>query len=144
MLLSGVKTAELRRTPVRAAEGIIGLIYASSPNRALVGAFRSAGVSNDRPEDAWSRWSPRLGLTREEFDKYVEGCERVTTVLVGDVRAFVEPVPLESLRRRWERFTVPQSFRYPTSDEVAALLNGEGHLVHELSQTTVSRSVNQA
>lgn len=133
MLLSGTKTAELRRTPVRAQEGSTGLIYASSPERALVGAFRSAGVHSDGPEKTWRRWSSRFGLTRDEFDVYVAGCDRVTTVLIGDVRAFPDPVPLESLRSRWEQFTAPQSFRYPSSAEVAALLNGERHFADELS-----------
>jgi predicted transcriptional regulator len=146
LLLSGEKTAELRRTQPRVNPGSVALVYSSTPQKALVGAFRIDGVHTLDPANVWEVWAPRFGLLRAEFNEYVAGCNSVTVLLLNKVRAFPVPIPLAILRHRWDRFVAPQSFRYVATNEIAALLNGEGQIVEELSmeQTIASRSSEHA
>ncbi len=81
LLLSGEKTAELRRTQPRVNPGAVALVYSSTPQKALVGAIRIDSVHTLDPAKVWERWAPRCGLRRAEFNNYVAGCNAVTVLL---------------------------------------------------------------
>ncbi len=144
LLLSGEKTAELRRTQPRVNPGAVALVYSSTPQKALVGAIRIDSVHTLDPAKVWERWAPRCGLRRAEFNNYVAGCNAVTVLLLDKVRAFPVPISLAILRHRWDRFVAPQSFRYVAANEIAALLNGESRIVEELSlESTIASGYSQ-
>lgn len=132
LVLSGLKTTELRRGPSRVTPGMIALIYASTPLRALLGAVQITEVHTYAPSTVWRRWGPTTGLRRGEFDGYVAGCDRVTAMLLGARCMFPEPVSLSELRARSASFVAPQSYRYLDEAELAVMLNGERALVTEL------------
>ncbi len=138
MLLDGSKTAELRRCQTRIVPGTLALLYASSPQRALVGAVRIETLHTLAPSTVWERWGARTGLSRSEFNDYVEGCDVVTALLLDAAVPFSAPIPLASLRLRWDRFIVPQSYRYLDTQEINAVLNGESALLRELRRRQTS------
>jgi predicted transcriptional regulator len=72
-ILSGSKTAELRRQRVSAPPGTAVILYSSSPMMAVVGTARIGAVDALAPRQAWRRYRKGLGLTKAEFDAYLEG-----------------------------------------------------------------------
>src|SRR5262249_3864527 len=73
LILAGGKTVELRRRSVNAPPGTLVILYASSPTMAIVGTARLRDVQVLDIESAWNRHRRRLGLSRTEFDSYLDG-----------------------------------------------------------------------
>jgi predicted transcriptional regulator len=124
-LLDGTKTIEVRRRPMRLHTGALCLLYASSPTRALTGALIVAGVDHAAPAELWRRHGPRMALTRDEYDHYLDGRSTACALVVTAPITFRAPVPLAELRRRLAAFVPPQSYRFVRDGELNALLNGQ-------------------
>lgn len=124
-LLDGTKTVEVRRRPVQLHAGTLCLLYASSPTRALTGALILAGVDHGSPDELWRRHGPRTGLTRVEYDDYLDGRSTACALVVASPIAFDTAVPLPELRRRNDGFVPPQSYRFVHDGELRAMLNGQ-------------------
>ncbi|MCP2243282.1 putative transcriptional regulator, contains an HTH and PUA-like domains [Lentzea aerocolonigenes] len=110
-ILDGSKTVELRRTRVSAVPGTLIVIYASAPVMSVVGVATLDAVDIDRPAALWRRHKRELGLTRQEFDAYLEGAEIACGLQVREPRVLEEPYPLSWLRGH-AGFQPPQSYRY--------------------------------
>jgi predicted transcriptional regulator len=124
-LLDGSKTAEIRRRPVRIASGSVGLVYASSPARALIGAVVVGAVDVATPEQLWRRHGPATALERDEYDAYLAGRPIACALIISATTRFRERVELEELRERERSFVAPQSYRFVDEGELRALLNGQ-------------------
>ena len=114
-ILAREKSFELRRTPVKMEEGDLVIVYASAPVKAVVGAFRVAGVKRDAPERLWAEHSADFGIEEEDYRDYFAGASLCHAIEVADVVA-VEPVPLELLRERIDGFQPPQSYQWWRGD----------------------------
>lgn len=110
-ILAGTKTIEIRRRPVNAASGTPVILYASSPLRAVVGTARLASVDTHDPDTAWHRYRRTFGLSRDEYDAYLDGVTSVYLLRLQRVNRLNEPLPLQDLRQD-APFQPPQSFRY--------------------------------
>ena len=119
-ILSGAKTVELRRRPVNARPDTPIILYASSPTMAIVGTARLRDVQVLTPDAAWQAHHRSLGLTRSEFDAYLDGTSRAHLLLLHRVCTLNEPLPLRTLRQEG-RFQPPQSFRYVAASDPAPL-----------------------
>jgi predicted transcriptional regulator len=119
-ILSGEKTTELRRRPVNALPGTPIILYASSPVMAVVGTARLADVHSCSPQTAWRRNHDTLGLTRQEFDTYLEGASTAYLLQLCRVQILNEPLPLHHLRQQGP-FQPPQSFRYIAASDPSTL-----------------------
>ncbi|MHB8463745.1 MAG: hypothetical protein ACYDH6_22495 [Acidimicrobiales bacterium] len=126
------KTVELRRSTSRISAGSIALIYASSPQRALVGAMRVQDVVTGSPATLWRDCGHRTGLCHAEFNSYLAGASKASALLIDEVCAFPRAVTLSALRSRWTGFVAPQSYRFLEADEARALVNGEAALIASL------------
>ena len=124
-LLDGSKTVELRRRRARIADGALCLLYATSPTCALVGAIRIATTDAASQDTLWSRYATVMGLTRHEYDAYLAGATRPCAILVSAATVFTQPVTLSELRRRYQAFVAPQSYRFLREREARSLLNGQ-------------------
>jgi predicted transcriptional regulator len=122
MLLDGRKTVELRRVRPNAKVGSVVLLYASSPDRTLVGKGEIEGIQVDGMDETWERHGEETGLNREEFDAYFQGAEQAVAISLRRVHRLAEPRPLDELRSRIVGFRPPQSFRYLDSLQVASLI----------------------
>jgi predicted transcriptional regulator len=137
-LIDGTKTVEIRRRRAHLRRGEVCLLYASSPTRAIVGAIRVAGVDTAPPYALWLRWGHRTGLSRPEFDGYLDGRAEGCAILVDAILALEQAIPLSELRRRRPSFSVPQSYRFLPVQELACILNGESEQLALLRQRTPS------
>jgi predicted transcriptional regulator len=132
-ILDGTKRVEIRRRRVWIADGSLCLLYSSSPIRALVGAVRVRQTDVDSADALWARWGPQTGLTRAEYDAYVDGSVLPCAIEVEAAMRLSDPIPLEELRRRKGDFVTPQSYRFVDASEFASLTNGQAHQLDGLA-----------
>jgi predicted transcriptional regulator len=78
---------------------------------AIVGTARLRTVHSCPPDDAWSDHHRSFGLSREEFDVYLDGSDRAYLLLLHHVQTLNMPLYLRKLREDGP-FQPPQSFRY--------------------------------
>lgn len=119
-ILSGNKTAELRRQRINAPAGTPVILYSSSPVMAVVGTARIAAVHTCPPDQAWRHYRRRLGLRRDEFDTYLDGSSIACVLELAAVQTLDSPLPLRQLRQS-ATFQPPQSYRYLSAHDPAAL-----------------------
>ncbi|MGJ3227103.1 hypothetical protein ACQEUV_17330 [Micromonospora aurantiaca (nom. illeg.)] len=119
-ILTGDKTVELRRRPINALPGTPVILYASSPTMAIVGTARLRAVQALTPGSAWRTYRKSLGLSRSEYDTYLDGSTRAYLLLLHQVCSLNEPLPLHRLREEGT-FNPPQSFRYVAESDPAPL-----------------------
>lgn len=118
-ILAGTKTVELRRRPIKAPPGSTVVLYASAPTRAVVGVAKLHRSLVLDAEMAWEDHERELGLTRTEFDAYLDG-RRAHLLVLMDVRRLLEPVQLGRLREGCD-FRPPRSFRYVSETDPASV-----------------------
>jgi predicted transcriptional regulator len=122
LILGGTKTVEVRRViPRTAAPGSLILLYASSPERALLGMCFLDEIRAARPETIWRRSGDQTGLKKKEFMDYLEGVDKGVALHVSRPIRFARPIPLAEIRESWDGFRPPQSFSYVGVPEVVAL-----------------------
>ena len=85
---------------------------------AIVGTARLREVQTLAPNAAWREHHPHLGLTRQEFDAYLDGSLHAWLLLLNRVCMLNEPLSLHHLRRDGQ-FHPPQSFRYIAASDPA-------------------------
>lgn len=128
-ILDGSKTVELRRRGWADSVGATALLYASGPERALVGSFVVSDVKVGSPTSIWRKHGPRAAVSKREYDEYFEGSSSAVAIFTSDVRRLECPISLDELRQRSPSFLVPQSYRYVAPPELGRLLNGERRLL---------------
>lgn len=119
-LLSGHKTAEVRRRFPSVLPGIDVYVYASTPERAVVGVLRLSAVHRDSPEALWERFATQLDITKSYFSEYVEDREAAVVVELCRKETWLRRVTLEELRAE-VGVQPPQSFRYLDAAQVHQL-----------------------
>lgn len=122
-ILDGTKTVELRRRRVALPAGSLLVLYASSPERALIGTALLTTLVADEPDRLWPQVASRAGISRAEYDRYAAGASLMSALFVTDALRLSDSVPLTTLRSSCDAFTVPQSYRYLGTEELKALGN---------------------
>ncbi|WP_371949170.1 ASCH domain-containing protein [Actinomadura monticuli] len=127
-ILGGSKTVELRRQRVGLPTGTILLIYASSPVMAILGTVRVVKVDHATPAEIWSAHRRALGLSRTEFDSYLEGTATASAISLEHPNALDQPISLSELRGT-SSFHPPQSYCFvsPRSPEALRVLAALDH-----------------
>jgi len=115
-ILDGSKTVELRRVCPQVNEGDLVLVYASSPVKALTGAFRVGQVVGQPPRDLWRKTGAQTGITWGEFEQYFSGVDMAFGIVIADAWRLPRPLPLPHIRERCPGFHPPRNYRYLISD----------------------------
>ncbi|MEM7015429.1 MAG: hypothetical protein AAF585_28555 [Verrucomicrobiota bacterium] len=111
LVFQGLKTAELRRRIGHVAENREVFIYVTSPVMAVRGSFRVGHVWKGDPDEVWAKVHQLAQVSRSVFDAYYNGKTVAYALEIRDVKEFSESVTLKSLRERFPKFVVPQSYR---------------------------------
>ncbi|MEH2144540.1 ASCH domain-containing protein [Nostoc sp.] len=117
-IFEGLKEVELRRIRPRIQEGDLVIVYASSPKKALIGAFEVHKVVQKPLEDLWDEVSEKAAISYSEFCLYYRGLSVGCGIFFEKTYNFPRPVQLEILRQEWNNFRPPQSYRYLKPREV--------------------------
>lgn len=117
-ILDGTKTVELRRSRVPTDLTDV-VIYASSPQQAIVGWFEVKRVEEASPTELWRRYRNVVGVTRSEYRSYLAGSQTAYAVVVGRATRLSAPRQLDEVLPDG---VAPQSFRYLQPDVFGALV----------------------
>jgi predicted transcriptional regulator len=111
MILSGAKKVEIRRKFSKKWKGSKVIIYASRPERSLVGQALIKDVFFDRPENVWQRFSDQIGCTKEQFDKYTASKNKVYAIVLEGVAAYRKSISIREISSMMkENLRPPQNY----------------------------------
>jgi predicted transcriptional regulator len=96
-ILSGNKTVEIRVRFSKRWEGRRISLYGTHPISGLAGEATVTRVIQGEPDRIWEHFGSLAGCARAEYDKYVGGHSMVSAIVLSDVQAFRDPVPLAQL-----------------------------------------------
>lgn len=116
-ILAGGKRVELRRRRL-GDEVTCVVVYATSPVRAIVGAFEVTGQDTRPLADLWAAYADVAGVGHQEYLEYFAGCAQGTAILVGTVLVPDRPRPLSAAGVH----RAPQSWQYLPGAPARALL----------------------
>jgi len=119
-ILSGDKTVEVRRRFPDLDEGTIIVIYASSPERQVLGSVTLTGVERTTSAAVWDGYSAHIGIDRESLEEYLDDATSAALLRVSAPIRWSRPVPLHEVRSAAE-VEPPQSFRYLSAAQLATL-----------------------
>ena len=109
-ILSGEKTVEIRRRIVKLMPGTQLWLYATLPSGSVEAVAEIESILSESPSRIWKKFSVQLGITKQEFDSYVDGCNKVTAITLKAIRK-IEPAPsLSYLKSKIGEFHPPQFF----------------------------------
>ncbi|MDT0310184.1 hypothetical protein RM780_24995 [Streptomyces sp. DSM 44917] len=97
------------------------VLYASSPEKALIGTARLDALVADEPERLWPRVASRAGISNAEYGRYAAGAPAMSALFLADALRLSSGVSLGTLRITRRHFTVPQSYRYLGAEELKAI-----------------------
>lgn len=124
-ILSGQKTAEIRRSRPNISPGSFVYIYASAPSKSIIGVFQVAEIITEPVNSLWRTVNAKALVTKEQFESYLYGISHAHAILIAHVLKLVNPISLDYLRLIWPGFRPPQSFRYlsPTDSRAFGLMS---------------------
>lgn len=107
-ILAGEKRFEFRKQiPKQDISWVY--IYASSPEKKIVGRFRIKKEIKGSPEEIWEKCGSLGGIEKDRFFLYCNGNSRVHGLEVTNIKRFDPPIdPYEKNRN----FRPPQNFSY--------------------------------
>ena len=134
LVFEKLKEAELRRRITPYIENRDVFIYVSSPVRQLRGGFRVGQVWSGSPEEVWNNVSEFVGIDKRDFDAYYEGRTIAYALEITEVWEYKSPIDLNTLRKQFPNFVVPQSWRYVRPEEQRFFNNKRDHKLRDVSR----------
>jgi type I restriction enzyme S subunit len=117
-IISKEKTFELRRSIFKKKVNKV-IIYSTSPEKKIVGYFKSNDIIKNKPENIWKELSDKLGVDEKDFFDYFENKDEGFALRIEDLEVFKSPIETDKL----ENFKAPQSFKYLNEEETEIILN---------------------
>lgn len=122
-IIAGAKRAEIRRQRPSVEPGTPVIIYATRPLGAVIGTATIGRVCEGRPADLWEQHHPVMGVTRDEFDQYLQGLSMAYVLMLDGARRLSSPLTLADMRES-ANFQPPRSYRYVGQSALRTLVNG--------------------
>lgn len=107
-ILTGQKLVEFRRRGFGSPLSHV-VVYATAPERRVVGYFTVLGIEAAPPEKLWHRFGGVGLITKKRFVQYFSGLEIGYAIVIGTVVKFSKPRRLQELNGHG---LPPQSFSY--------------------------------
>lgn len=119
LILSGKKTAEIRKSKFGASQGDVVVIYATKPEGRIVGSFVVEEVLWKQTEELWKLVGEKTSLTYDEFKEYAGGHEDMCAIMIS------KAIVTKGLTMEQMQLKVPQSYRRITEEEYFSLFAGK-------------------
>ncbi len=131
-ILNGEKRYEFRKINF-AREIDIAIIYASSPEKKILGCFKIEEILVDSPKIIWKICKEYSGINKENFFTYFSRRTTATALKISRkyiLEEFIEP------KKIWPDFKIPQSFKYTNGYEFDAMMDVEPKLYRWIISNT--------
>ena len=119
-IFNNQKTVELRKIrPKNIRNGSIVLLYVSSPDQSLQGAFIVDKIIEAPINDLWNSVSLEAGISKEEYENYFFNTDSGFGIYIDSIHRFETPIELKEIQSTWSDFIPPQGFRYASAQDLA-------------------------
>ena len=112
-IFTGEKRIELRRKlPKNLQKGDLVLVYASSPEKNIYGAFTIKKIISFPPDQLWKKTYKKSSIEKQDFETYFSGTKIGYGIEIDKYWSFPNPISLNDIKDYDTSFNIPQSFRY--------------------------------
>ena len=122
-ILTGDKSAEVRRQRPDIRAGTPVIIYATKPVGAVIGTARVDDVHEGSPQELWDRYHDQMALSQDEYDQYLIGAATACILILSGAHRLPYPLTLDDMREA-ASFQPPRSYRYVNRNALHTLVNG--------------------
>lgn len=116
-MLSGTKTAEIRRRKLRVRSGARLWVYSKLPRGRVELVATVDEVVVAPPARLWKTYGKRIAIDPLEFRAYLKGVDVACLILMRDITPLTPSLRLDVLRQISRDFHPPQFFRHLIVDE---------------------------
>lgn len=107
-IMAGIKKVEFRKKIFKREVDKV-FIYATAPEKLIIGYFTIDEVVKDTPEKLWKQFNVVGGIDKSDFFEYYKDTDTGYSIKINEVKQFEVGInPLENI----ENFNPPQSFQY--------------------------------
>ena len=106
-IISKEKIYEFRRSIFKKEVNNV-VIYATAPEKKIVGSFELEDIIKDTPSNLWENFSNKAGITKKDFFNYFKGKDVGFALKIGKLNILDDFIDVGCL----EDFRAPQSFMY--------------------------------
>ena len=106
-IISKEKTYEFRKSIFKKEVNNV-IIYATSPEKKIVGSFELEDIIKDTPSNLWNNFSDKAGISKKDFFDYFKGKDVGFALKIGKLNILDDFIDVDCL----EDFRAPQSFMY--------------------------------
>jgi len=136
-IFAGTKKVEIRSRFSKKWERRKVSLYATAPISGIAGEATISRVIEGHPNTIWEHFGALVGCNRQEYEAYVGDRDTVQALILSDVRAFADPVPLTQLRYLL-------GFDLPAPQSYLSLENNEGWLAAVVLAAALQGSIRVA
>lgn len=109
-MLSGTKTAELRRKAINLSPKTCVWIYSKLPRGRVEAMAIVDRVVAASPYRLWRCYATRIAISRSDFDAYLDGVDLGYAILFKEVRRLKSALRLSDIKDHSSNFHPPQFF----------------------------------
>ncbi len=112
LILEGSKTIELRKCKPSSFFDSYMILYATNPEKKVVGICELEEVIETTPKNMWASHSNHLGINKNEFFSYYSGTNIAIGLKIKNVIRIDKFLSLESIKAVEPGFSPPQTYKY--------------------------------
>jgi len=106
------KYVEIRRSFHSKWENHRVTLYSSSPSKAIQGYATIKNVNIDTPKNIWNNFENQLGCSKNEFNAYTQGADKIYAITLNDYNKYDFPILLSQLQHLLGKdLRPPQSYQ---------------------------------
>lgn len=120
-IINHQKTIELRKNLPNVNNGDYVIIYATVPIKTVVGFAKIKQIIRTNPKQMWSENSDRLGISKEEFEKYYANSEISVGIEINSVTKLNVGFSLQEIKKFIPKFSPPQTYKYLSNNQALRL-----------------------
>ncbi len=111
-IISKEKTYEFRRSVFKRDVTNV-IIYATAPEKKIIGSFELEDIIRDTPSNLWNNFSNKAGICKKDFFDYFKGKDEGFALKVGELNILDDFIDVNCL----DDFRAPQSYTYVDKEE---------------------------
>ena len=116
-ILNGQKAVEIRTRKVNLHKNAKLWIYSTLPKASIQTVAYVKRVDIDFPELIWEKHCTSIGVSKDYFDKYVNGSYKISAIVTDKICKLPLEISLEKIRNRFPGFHPPQFIRFMSEND---------------------------
>jgi len=112
LIMKGKKKVEIRRKALNIPSNSVLWIYSTLPSGKIEVVAKVKYIEVESPEIIWGKFSKEIGISKETYDEYIQGCTTVSAIVLKSVKKINSKPDLKELQMIDRGFKPPQFFKY--------------------------------